>query len=80
MTRILLTLPLFALTALAADSAPRWNVLHIVADDLRNALGCYVVRTPHPDRHSHRLDPVQPALEVFLSELAGDSPPRQTPR
>ncbi len=30
------------------------------------------------DRHSLRLDPVHPALEVFLSELAGDPRRRQT--
>ncbi|MBM3865332.1 MAG: carboxypeptidase-like regulatory domain-containing protein [Verrucomicrobia bacterium] len=32
------------------------------------------------DRHSLRLDPLYPALEVYLSELAGDRPPRQNPR
>ncbi|MFZ9745792.1 MAG: pectate lyase [Opitutaceae bacterium] len=32
------------------------------------------------DRHSRRLDPVYPALEVYLSELAGDPPLRQNPR
>jgi pectate lyase len=32
------------------------------------------------DRHSLRLDPLYPALEVYLSELAGDRPPTQNPR
>jgi len=57
MPRLLLALPLLALTVLAADPAPRWNVLHLVSDDLRNALGCYgnpVVRTPHLDRLAAR--------------------------
>jgi len=54
-------LPLFILlvvfaanapTASAAD-APRYNVLLIMADDLRPAMGCYgdaQAKTPHLDR------------------------------
>lgn len=32
------------------------------------------------DRHSLREDPLYPALEVYLSELAGDPPLRQNDR
>jgi uncharacterized sulfatase len=57
------SLPLLALLTLtlplrAADSpAPRWNVLHIVADDLNVDLGCYghgIVRSPNIDRLAAR--------------------------
>ena len=51
-----LALHALALHALAAD-APRYNVLLIMADDLRPAMGCYgdaQAKTPHLDRLAAR--------------------------
>lgn len=47
----------FLAVCAAVPAAPRLNVLHIVADDLNNDLGCYghpVVKTPHLDRLAAR--------------------------
>lgn len=46
----------FAATSSPA-ATPRWNILHIVSDDLRDALGCYgnpVVQSPNLDRLAAR--------------------------
>ncbi len=47
----------FLLSAAASAAEPRLNILHIIADDLRDTLGCYgnpVVRTPNIDRLAAR--------------------------
>lgn len=46
-----------AASASATAAEPRWNILHIVADDLRASLGCYgnpVVQSPNIDRLAAR--------------------------
>jgi uncharacterized sulfatase len=48
---------LLLLPAVVAAAEPRWNILHIVADDLRASLGCYgnpVVLSPNIDRLAAR--------------------------
>ncbi|MBL9200181.1 MAG: sulfatase [Opitutaceae bacterium] len=47
----------FTASVLASAAEPRWNILHIVADDLRNSLGCYgnpAVKSPNLDRLAAR--------------------------
>jgi iduronate 2-sulfatase len=46
----------FIVSALTA-AEPRWNILHIISDDLRDSLGCYgnpVVKSPNIDRLAAR--------------------------
>jgi arylsulfatase A-like enzyme len=55
--RILALLLLLTASALSADSAPRKNVLFLIADDLNNMLGCYgdkLAKTPHIDKLAAR--------------------------